>query len=210
MSLKKKIYFSPIGRIISVIQNTTAIFHKPFMVYGYRNKSNGKYLKNVRMSSTVVIMNKKGLDIGDNVWIWHDTIIDATNGVKIGEGCQIGANCGIFTHSSHMAIRLMGKNFIKEDRENRVGYITAPTEIGDYTFISSGSYILAGVKIGKGCVIGSNSVITKDIPDFSVVVGASKIVKSILPEDAEFFKDPYVIENYFEKLILENYNNSEI
>lgn len=206
MNIKKKIYFSPIGRIISVAQNIVAIMHKPFMVYGYRNRVNGKYLKNVRMSSTVVIMNKKGLNIGDNVWIWHDTIIDATNGVTIGEGCQIGANCGIFTHSSHMAIRLMGKQFIREDRENRVGYITAPTEIGEYTFISSGTYILAGVKIGKGCVIGSNSVITRDIPDFSVVVGASKIIKSILPEDAEFFKDPYVIENYFDKNIVENYN----
>ena len=206
MNIKKKIYFSPIGRIISVAQNIVEIMHKRFMVYGYRNRVNGKYLKNVRMSSTVVIMNKKGLNIGDNVWIWHDTIIDATNGVTIGEGCQIGANCGIFTHSSHMAIRLMGKQFIREDRENRVGYITAPTEIGEYTFISSGTYILAGVKIGKGCVIGSNSVITRDIPDFSVVVGASKIIKSILPEDAEFFKDPYVIENYFDKNIVENYN----
>ena len=199
MDIKKKIYFSPLGRIISIMQNALAVFHKPFMVYGYRNRVTGKYLKNVRMSSTVVIMNKKGLNVGDNVWIWHDTIIDATHGVTIGEGCQIGANCGIFTHSSHMAIRLMGKNFIRADRDERVGYITAPTQIGEYTFVSSGTYILAGVKIGKGCVIGSNSVITKDIPDYSVVVGASKIIKSILPEDAEFFNDPIVVEHYFDQ-----------
>lgn len=206
MDIKKRIYFSPIGSLISIAQNCVAVFHKPFMVYGYRNRVNHKYLKNVRISSTAVIMNKKGFDVEDHVWIWHDTIIDATHGVKIGEGCQIGANCGIFTHSSHMAIRLMGREFISASRDDRVGYITAPTEIGPYTFVSSGTYILAGVKIGKGCVIGSNSVITKDIPDFSVVVGASKIIKSILPEDAEFFSDPFVRKNYFDKEILDTYS----
>lgn len=202
MDIKKRIYFSPLGRIISLVQNCLAAFHKPFMVYGYRNRVNHKYLKNVRISSTAVIMNKKGFDVEDHVWIWHDTIIDATHGVKIGEGCQIGANCGIFTHSSHMAIRLMGREFISASRDERVGYITAPTEIGPYTFVSSGTYILAGVKIGKGCVIGSNSVITKDIPDFSVVVGASKIIKSILPEDEEFFGDYFVREHYFDKEVI--------
>lgn len=204
MDIKKRIYFSPLGRLISIAQNCVAAFQKPFMVYGYRNRVNHKYLKNVRISSTAVIMNKKGFDVGDHVWIWHDTIIDATHGVKIGEGCQIGANCGIFTHSSHMAIRLMGREFISASRDDRAGYITAPTEIGPYTFVSSGTYILAGVKIGKGCVIGSNSVITKDIPDFSVVVGASKIIKSILPEDKEFFNDPFVREHYFDQDVLKS------
>lgn len=205
MELKKRIYFSPLGRVISIVQNAFAYFQKPFMVYGYRNKVTGKFLKKVRISSTAVIMDKRKFDIGDNVWIWHDTIIDASHGVKIGEGTQIGANCGIFTHSSHMAIRLMGDEFITASREERKGYITSETVIGEYTFISSGTYILAGVKIGKGCVIGSNSVITKDIPDFSVVVGASKIIKSILPEDEAFFSDPFVREHYFDKEIISNY-----
>lgn len=205
MDFKKRIYFSSIGRLISIVQNCVAVLHKPFMVYGYRNRVSNKFLKNVRISSTAVIMNKKGFDIGDHVWIWHDTIIDATHGVKIGEGCQIGANCGIFTHSSHMAIRLMGRAFISASREDRVGYIVAPTEIGAYTFVSSGTYILAGVKIGKGCVIGSNSVITKDIPDFSVVVGASKIIKSILSEDKEFFDRPFVRDHYFDQGVIKDY-----
>lgn len=204
MEIKKLIYTSPCGRMISIIQNFLSIFHKPFMVYGYKDKLTGKRLKNVRISSSAIIMNKRGLTIGDHVWIWHNTIIDATNGVTIGEGCQIGANCGIFSHSSHMAIRLMGRDFMLADRDKRIGYITASTQIGEYTFISSGTYILAGVKIGKGCVIGSNSVITKDIPDYSVVVGASKIVKSILPEDIEYFSNPIVRNSYFNKDIIEN------
>lgn len=205
MNLKKQLYFSPLGYVISFIQRVISVFTRPFMVYGFRNKITGKFLRNVRISSSAVIMNDKGLNIGDNVWIWHNTIIDASNGVTIGEGCQIGANCGIFSHSSHMSIRLMGKHFIKCDQKEREGYITAPTIIGEYTFISSGTYILAGVTIGKGCVIGSNSVITRDIPDFSVVVGASKIVKSILPEDEEFFNKQSVREYYFDQSIINTF-----
>ena len=49
--------------------------------------------------------------------------------------------------------------------------------IGDGTWIGENVCIL-GVKIGKNCVIGANSVVTKDVPDFSVAVGApAKIIK---------------------------------
>lgn len=209
MDIKRTIYFSPLGRIISVIQQFLANFQKPFMVYGFYDHSSKKFLSSVRISSSAVILNKKGLIIGDNVWIWHNSIIDATGGVKIGEGVQIGANVGIFSHSSHMAIRLLGKQYIKTPREQRVGYITGQTEIGEYTFISSGSYVLAGVKIGKGCVIGSNTVVTKDIPDFSVVAGApARVLKSILEDDEKFFTNEIVQQNYFDKSIIERYNKN--
>jgi acetyltransferase-like isoleucine patch superfamily enzyme len=49
--------------------------------------------------------------------------------------------------------------------------------IGDETWIGENVCII-GVKIGKHCVIGSNAVVTKDVPDFSVVTGApARIIK---------------------------------
>ena len=48
-------------------------------------------------------------------------------------------------------------------------------EIGDGTWIGENVCIL-GVKIGKNCVIGANSVVTKDIPDYSVVVGSPAVI----------------------------------
>lgn len=211
MDFKRKLYFSFLGYLISFVQSLFAKIQKPFMVYGYYNKVQRKFFRNIRISSSAVIMSSEQLDIEDNVWIWHNSIIDATHGVKIGEGCQIGANVGIFTHSSHIAIRLLGQDFIKIPRDKRLGYITKSTEIGKYTFISSGSYVLAGVKIGKGCVIGSNTVVTKDIPDFSVVAGApAKIIKSILDDDRKFFNDPLVQRYYFDPEIIEAFKNTNI
>lgn len=48
--------------------------------------------------------------------------------------------------------------------------------IGDGTWIGTNVVIAGNVKIGKNCVIGANSVVTKDIPDYSVAVGAPCVV----------------------------------
>jgi acetyltransferase-like isoleucine patch superfamily enzyme len=53
--------------------------------------------------------------------------------------------------------------------------------IEDDCWIASNSIILAGVTVGKGSVIGAGSVVTKDVPAFSIVAGnPAKIIKSRL------------------------------
>lgn len=50
--------------------------------------------------------------------------------------------------------------------------------IGDGSYIGINTVIVGNVKIGKHCVIGANSIVNKDIPDFCVAVGSPvKIVK---------------------------------
>lgn len=52
--------------------------------------------------------------------------------------------------------------------------------IGDYTQVSVHSIILSGVKIGKNCLVGANSVVTKTVPDYSLVMGdPAKVVMDI-------------------------------
>ena len=53
---------------------------------------------------------------------------------------------------------------------------TSPVHIGEFSLIGSGSRILPGVHIGKNVVVGANAVVTKDIPDYSVAVGAPAVV----------------------------------
>jgi acetyltransferase-like isoleucine patch superfamily enzyme len=55
---------------------------------------------------------------------------------------------------------------------------TAPVSVGDETLIGMGAVIQPGVSIGKHCVIGANSVVTKDVPNYSIAVGApARVVK---------------------------------
>lgn len=62
---------------------------------------------------------------------------------------------------------------IREQGVTREGII-----IEDDCWLGSGVKVLDGVTIGKGCVIGANSVVTKDIPPYSVAVGApARVIK---------------------------------
>lgn len=49
--------------------------------------------------------------------------------------------------------------------------ITKPVYIGDYAWIAAEAFIHPGVTIGKGCVIGARSVVTRDMPDWMVCAG---------------------------------------
>lgn len=47
----------------------------------------------------------------------------------------------------------------------------APIFIGDYAWIATNAIILPGVKIGKGAVIGAGAVVSKDVADYTIVIG---------------------------------------
>ncbi|KKQ40688.1 MAG: Acetyltransferase [Microgenomates group bacterium GW2011_GWC1_37_8] len=49
-------------------------------------------------------------------------------------------------------------------------------EIGDYVFVGPRAIILPGVKIGRGVIVGAGAVVTKDVPDYSIVGGIPAIV----------------------------------
>jgi acetyltransferase-like isoleucine patch superfamily enzyme len=203
LNLKKLIYLSPLGWAISKTLNFLSVFSRPYMVYGYTSKYNGKFLKNTRLSSSIVINSPQNLNIDDNVWVWHNSVLDASNGISIGKGCQIGAFVGIFSHSSHIAIRLMGDKYLKTDINDRVGYIKEKVEIGEYVFIGTSSLIYPGTTIGNGCLVLSGSHVKGHIPDYSIVSGnPAKIITTIDNIDRIYLKNKIVQENYFDKELL--------
>ena len=55
----------------------------------------------------------------------------------------------------------------------------APTRIGDNVWLGEKVSVLKGVTIGRNCIIGSNSVVTRDIPPYSVAIGSpARVVRS--------------------------------
>jgi len=150
------------------------------------------------MSSTVTVMNRRGLTVADNVWVWHYTILDATEGIEIEEGAQIGAWVGIFTHGSENSIRLLGKNFVHIPNASRKGYTRGKVRIGAYSFIGARSTILPGVSIGKGCIVAAGSIVSKSIPDYSIFVGNQVVDKSTIDKDKRFFDEDDFSSTYYD------------
>jgi acetyltransferase-like isoleucine patch superfamily enzyme len=118
-----------------------------------------------RLGSNVIIGASKNskINIGSNVSINQGTYIVAQQQILIGDDCRIGEYVSIRDndHSWEDPIVLIRNQ----------GFTSIPTFIGNDVWIGRGAVIGKGIKIGDGAVIGANSVVTKDVEAFSVVVG---------------------------------------
>ena len=109
-----------------------------------------------------------------------------------------------FSHGSENSIRLLGKEFIDIPNRERKGYTRGSVIIGDYTFVGARSLVLPGVKIGRGCLIGSGTLVKEDIPDYSIVMGQpGKVKGSTIALDEEYFRDCDYSDTYYDSKMLE-------
>lgn len=195
----RRLYFSPLGYFISCLLRFFAGFHKPFMSYGYFNRPDKTFRKYTRISSSAKLIHKRGINLGNHVWIGHYCLVDGTGDVSIGEGAQISSHTVIYSHSSQDAIRLLGKDFIKIPATKRPGYKLKPVKIGTYTFIGTSCVILPGASIGKGCIVGAGSVVKENIPDYAVASGNPvKIIGDTRERDKSRFGDLINPEVYYD------------
>jgi acetyltransferase-like isoleucine patch superfamily enzyme len=109
--------------------------------------------------------------IGDNVNIEQNVHIVCHSRIEIGENVSITANCSI-VDVEHPYNDMTDNIKIGSRILNEESFV----EIGSGSFIGIGCTILPNVRIGKQCVIGANSVVTKSIPDYSVAVGSPAII----------------------------------
>jgi len=107
------------------------------------------------------------------------TVLD-TSLVVIGDRVQFGPNVSIFSagHDTSVLSRIKFVEF---------GH---PVFIEDDCWIGGSVIILPGVRIGKGSTVGAGSVVTKDIPPYSVAVGNPCKVRKTIPSVEEEVNDP--------------------
>lgn len=98
--------------------------------------------------------------------------------LKIGSFCSIADNVHFFTGGNHKYDSIMTYPFKNIFSKNEIQESTSkgPIIIEDDVWIGYGSIILSGVKVGKGAVIGANSIVTKDVPPYAIFVG-NKVIK---------------------------------
>ncbi|KAK6517629.1 hypothetical protein TWF281_004276 [Arthrobotrys megalospora] len=110
--------------------------------------------------------------IGDNFYSNFGLVVLDTALVKIGNRVMFGPSVSIFSATHETGV---------QSRRDYIEYGKSVT-IGDDCWIGGNVTIVAGVVIGKGCTIGAGSVVTKDIPDWSVAVGSpAKVIKKVDP-----------------------------
>lgn len=135
-------------------------------------------------------LSKDGLIVGNNVRIGSFSQIKCTGILKnIGKGIKIGSNSSIgefsfigaaggITIGDHV---IMGQNVRFHSENHNYDRMDIPImyqgvsnkgiSVDNDCWIGSGVVFLDGVKVGRGCVIGANTLVNKDIPDNSIAMG---------------------------------------
>ena len=132
--------------------------------------SNGRSLPHTRISAASCIEHEDRLSLGDHVYIGPFNFIEASGGITLEEGVQITSHVSITTHSSHRAMRVLGREYVKWTGE-RPGWVAGPVHIGAYSFIGPQVLIEAGTRLGRGTLVRAGSVVRGEFPDFAVLDG---------------------------------------
>lgn len=127
----------------------------------------------------------KEIKIGDNCYIGENSILWSGDWIEIGNDVLISHNVNIVDTNSHEI----------NDKERAAGYLnmiinghstqkgnikTAPIKIGSHAWINFNSSILKGVTIGDGAIIAAGSVVTKDVPPYTLAGGnPAQVIKSL-------------------------------
>lgn len=112
--------------------------------------------------------------VGAKSVVGGGTTVNAYLDVTIGEGVLIADDVHI-TDFDHRTDRIDVP--IKDQ-----GIVTSPVRIGPDVWLGRGATVLRGVDIGEGSVIGAHAVVTRDVPPYSVAVGApARVVRSRRP-----------------------------
>jgi acetyltransferase-like isoleucine patch superfamily enzyme len=148
--------------------------------------------KDVVFENGVLVFHPETIEIGNNVYIGHNTILKGyfqsvfsiADHTWIGQGCfmhsaggiSIGVAVGIGPMvkilSSHHRMDDLTRPILYQDLECKSVVIESGCDIG------MGAIILPGITIGEGAVVGAGAVVTHDVPPYAVVAGnPAKILK---------------------------------
>lgn len=141
--------------------------------------------ENVVIEAGVLIFHPENIEIGDDVYVGHDTMLKGyhKNTMRIGGGTWIGQQCflhgaGGITIGSNVgigpAVKIITSHHDGEDTSKPILHtpvVFKPVVIKDGADIGIGAIILPGVTVGEGAQVGAGAVVSRDVEPYTVVAG---------------------------------------
>lgn len=114
------------------------------------------------------------ITVGDGFFANHNTVIVDCAPVTFGDHVFIAPHCGFYTAGHPLDAK----------RRNAGLEYAYPITVGSNVWIGAGVHVMPGVTIGHDVVIGAGSIVTRDIPDYSVAVGnPCRVIRKITEAD---------------------------
>lgn len=122
------------------------------------------------------ILRKLGCKVGKDVFVGDNVKIDLNHAemITIDDHAHIASGVRLLCHQRDMSDYCVGDDYAK------LGYIIKPIHLCRGSLVGMESFIMPGVTIGEGAIVGAGSLVTKDVPAWTVATGRpAKVVKQI-------------------------------
>jgi acetyltransferase-like isoleucine patch superfamily enzyme len=123
----------------------------------------GTWLRGETEPVRIVAFDGAELRLGPDSFL-NGCHLSAKRSVVLGRRAWVGLGSRVFDSDQH-------------DYDAEHPEVIAPVEIGDYAWVASDVTVLKGVRIGSHCIVGTRSLVTKDVPDHSLAFGIPAIVR---------------------------------
>lgn len=123
-----------------------------------------------------IIWRWLGAKVGKNCYIGYEVYIDINNAnlITVEDNVHIDERVHLLCHKRDL------NNYFYGDDYSKLGYKEAPIHICKGSSIGTQSFIMPGVTIGEGAIVGAGALVTKDVPAYTIVVGRpAKVLREI-------------------------------
>lgn len=117
-----------------------------------------------------------GAKVGKNCYIGYEVYIDLNNArlITVEDNVHIDERVHLLCHKRDLSSYRYGDDYSK------LGYKEAPIHICKGSSIGTQSFIMPGVTVGEGAIVGAGALVTKDVPPYTIVVGRpAKVLREI-------------------------------
>ena len=132
------------------------------------------------------LMRKMGCHVGKGCFIGDHVRIDTGHAdmITLEDGVSVAGGTRLLCHQRDFSDYFVGSDY------NNLGYSIKPIVLKKGCLIGMESFILPGVTVGEGAIVGAGSLVTKDIPAWTVATGRpAKVVKEIPSKSVEEEKE---------------------
>lgn len=126
------------------------------------------------------ILRKLGCTVGKNVFIGDNVKVDLNHAdmITIEDHVHIASGTRLLCHQRNLSNYHIGDDYAK------LGYHIKPIVLKKGCLVGMESFVMPGVTIGEGAIVGAGSLVTKDVPAWTIATGRpAKVVKQITPRE---------------------------
>lgn len=185
ISLKEKYIEEELRKKVMIKENSK--IYSCSKIYNLQNNKHSiKIEEKTHIKGELLVFKFGGkIKIGSNSFIGEGTRIWSGERIEIGNNVLISHNVNIIDTNSHEINNIERAQGYKNLLENGHSAIKGNIEcksiiIQDYAWINFNASILKGVRIGQGAIVAAGSIVTKDVPEFTLVAGnPAKVIKHL-------------------------------